>query len=146
VSPANKSRVVFDTNAVLSALLFTHGRLSWLVAHWQSAACIPIVSHATAEELMRTLAYPKFKLSAEQQLEVLAGYIPFCEAVEITKLCPILCRDANDQTFLNLAHCAKAAVLVTGDDDLLALVGQTAFVIETPEAYRLRITSTAPHS
>jgi putative PIN family toxin of toxin-antitoxin system len=146
VSPANNARVVFDTNAVLSALLFPRGRLSWLVGHWQAGDCVAVISHATVEELMRTLAYPKFKLSAEQQLEVLAGYIPFCEAVEITELCPILCRDANDQAFLNLAHCAEAAILVTGDDDLLALAGQAAFVIETPEAYRLRITSTAPHS
>jgi predicted nucleic acid-binding protein len=30
-------------------------------------------------------------------------------------------------------------MLVTGDKDLLALAGQTAFVIETPEEYRRRI-------
>ncbi len=28
-------RVVFDTNTVISALLF-RGRMAWLVAHWQS--------------------------------------------------------------------------------------------------------------
>jgi len=32
VSAAAKARIVLDTNAVLSALLFTHGRLNWLVA------------------------------------------------------------------------------------------------------------------
>ena len=69
MSAAAKARAVFDTNAVLSALLFTYGRLSWLVGHWQARACVPLISRTTAEELTRILAYPKFRLSAgEAQL------------------------------------------------------------------------------
>ena len=44
----------------------------------------------------------------------------------------------KDQLFLDLAQSGKADILVTGDDDLLALAGQTVFVIETPEEYRRR--------
>jgi putative PIN family toxin of toxin-antitoxin system len=139
VSAAAKARVVFDTNVVLSALLFTHGRLSWLVGHWEAGDCVPLISRVAAEELTRILAYPKFRLTADEQLEALASYIPYCEAVEIVKSCPVLCRDAQDQPFLDLAHSGKADVLVTGDEDLLALAGQTAFVIETPEDYRRRV-------
>jgi putative PIN family toxin of toxin-antitoxin system len=142
VSAAAKARVVFDTNAVLSALLFTHGRLSWLVGHWQAGNCVPLISHATAEELTRILAYPKFRLTADEQLEALANYIPYCEAVGIAKSCPVLCRDPKDQPLLDLAQSGKADVLVTGDEDLLALASQTAFVIETPEEYRRRISGT----
>jgi predicted nucleic acid-binding protein len=50
--------------------------------------------------------------------------------------CPCLCRDRGDQPFLDLAQSGQADVLVSGDRDLLALVEQTRFVIETPEAYR----------
>jgi putative PIN family toxin of toxin-antitoxin system len=139
VSAAAKARVVFDTNVVLSALLFTHGRLSWLVGHWEAGDCVPLISRVAAEELTRILAYPKFRLTADEQLEALASYIPYCEAVEIVKSCPVLCRDAKDQPFLDLAHSGKADVLVTGDEDLLVLTGQTAFIIETPEAYRVRV-------
>ena len=139
MSAAAKARVVFDTNVVLSALLFTHGRLSWLVGHWQAGNCVPLVSRATAAELTRILGYLKFQLSADEQLEALGGYIPFCEAVDIANPCPVLCHDAKDQPFLDLAQSGKADLLVTGDDDLLALAGQTAFLIETPEAYRRRI-------
>jgi putative PIN family toxin of toxin-antitoxin system len=139
VSTAAKARVVFDTNVVLSALLFTRGRLSWLVRHWQARDCEPLVSHETAAELTRILAYPKFQLTAEEQLEALASYIPFCEAVEVAKSCSVLCRDATDQALLDLAHSGRADILVTGDRDLLALTGQTAFVIETPDVYRQRI-------
>jgi putative PIN family toxin of toxin-antitoxin system len=142
VSAAAKSRVVFDTNVVLSALLFTHGRLSWLVGHWQTGDCLPLVSRTTAAELAIILAYPKFRLSAEEQLEALANYVTFCEVVEIAKSCPVLCRDPKDQPFLDLAHCGKADLLVTGDEDLLVLAGKAVFVIETAEVYRLRISRT----
>ena len=129
-------RVVFDTNVVLSALLFTRGRLSWLVGHWQAGNCVPLVSRATAQGLNKILGSRKFQLTVDEQLEALCNYIPFCEVTEIAKPCPAVCRDARDQIFLDLAHCGKADVLVTGDDDLLVLAGQTAFMIETPEAYR----------
>lgn len=138
MSAAPKARVVFDTNAVLSALLFTQGRLRWVVGHWQAGNCVPLISRTTAAELARILAYTKFRLTAIEQLEALSEYIPFCEEVEVVQSCPVLCRDAKDQPFLDLAHSGKADVLVTGDEDLLALAGQTAFVIETPEAYQRR--------
>ena len=139
MSAAAKARVVFDTNVVLSALLFTNGRLSWLVGHWQGGNCIPLLSRSTAEELTRILAYPKFQLTVGEQLEALANYIPYCEAVEIAKSCPVLCRDPKDQPLLDLAQSGRADVLVTGDEELLALAGQTEFVIETPEVYRSRM-------
>lgn len=138
MSATVKARVVFDTNVVLSALLFTHGRLSWLVNHWRAGHCVPLVSRATAAELQRILAYRKFQLTAEEQLEALGGYIPYCDVVEIVKSCLILCRDEKDQPFLDLAQSGKADLLVTGDADRLTLVGQTSFLIETPEAYRQR--------
>jgi putative PIN family toxin of toxin-antitoxin system len=135
-------RVVFDTNVVLSAVLFRHGRLSWLVNHWREGNCAPLISNATAAELTRILAYSRFQLSADEQLEALGGYIPFCEAVEIVKPCPILCRDAKDQPFLDLAYSSKANLLVSGDDDLLALTGLASFIIESPESYRRRVAGT----
>ncbi len=88
---------------------------------------------------MRILAYPKFRLTADEQLEALDGYIPFCEAVEIADSCPVLCRDAKDQPFIDLAQIGKAGILVTGDEDLLGLAGQTSFLIERPEEYRRRV-------
>ncbi len=135
-------RVVFDTNVVLSALLFSSGRLSWLRSHWSEGNCIPLISRSSASELARVLQYPKFHLSLEDRLELLADYLPFCETVEIIQSCPLTCRDANDQLYLDLAQSGKAELLVTGDQDLLALARKTAFHIETPEAYRKRIQET----
>ena len=132
-------RAVFDTNTVVSALLFSNGRLAWLRSHWREGGSVPLISRATAAELTRVLGYPKFRLSPEDRLELLGDYLPYCETVEPAERCPAVCRDANDQPLLDLAQSGKADLLVTGDEDLLALAGQTTFLIETPEAYRRSI-------
>ena len=138
-------RVVFDTNVVLSALLFPAGRLAWLRTHWREGGAVPLISPATARELTRVLAYSKFRLSEQYRMELLAMYIPYCESLNPVDKCLIECRDAKDQPLLDLAQSGKAGLLVTGDEDLLTLAGQTAFVIETPEEYRRRISSTEPN-
>ena len=132
-------RVVFDSSTVVSALLFARGRLAWLRAHWQTGRCVPLIAAATAAELTRVLAYPKFKLSTEAQHELLGDYLPYCVTVAKLRACTLRCRDATDQPFLDLAHSGRAEVLVSSDDDLLSLAGRTAFAIETPAAYRRRI-------
>jgi putative PIN family toxin of toxin-antitoxin system len=130
--------VVFDTNTVVSALLFANGRLAWLRTRWRDGSCIPLTSKAAAAELNRVLSYPKFQLSQEDRFELLADYLPYCELVEVATKCPVICRDIKDQHFLDLALSGGAHFLVSGDQDLLVLAGQTAFLIETPEAYRSR--------
>lgn len=119
-------RAVIDTNLVLSALVFAHGRLSPLRRAWQDGLCQPLVSSATAAELIRVLAYPKFKLSTEDRRELLADYLPYCTTVRMPTRLPATpdCRDKFDLPFLQLAVTGKADYLVTGDQDLLNLADQ----------------------
>jgi len=138
VSPQPIRCVVFDTNVAVSALLFPVGRLAWLRQHWREGGAVPLISPTTARELARVLGFAKFRLSEQYRMEALALYLPYCESLDPADTCPIECRDAKDQALLDLAHCGKADALVTGDKDLLALAGQTAFVIETAEDYRRR--------
>ncbi|MFQ5518388.1 MAG: putative toxin-antitoxin system toxin component, PIN family, partial [Mariprofundus sp.] len=70
-------RLVFDTNSVVSALLFEQGRLAWLRLFWQQEEHRPLASRATIQELIRVLAYPKFKLGEQQIQALLADYLPF---------------------------------------------------------------------
>lgn len=130
-------RVVIDTNLVLSALVFAHGRLTPLRAAWQSGQILPLVSRTTAAELMRVLAYPKFRLTSDEQQELLADYLPCCETVAIPNPPPATpqCRDIFDLPFLQLAMTGKADALVTGDGDLLALSGTIACPIITAEQF-----------
>lgn len=131
-------RVVFDTNTVLSALLFPSGRLAWLRDHWREGDCVPLVCRETVTELLRVLEYPKFGLTPDERHDLLADYLPYTEALSPSGQCPVSCRDANDQMLLDLAHSGHADVLVSGDRDLLVLTCRPAFAIESPETYRSR--------
>jgi putative PIN family toxin of toxin-antitoxin system len=130
-------RVILDTNVVLSALVFANGRLAAVRNAWHSGLCAPLVSRATAAELMWTLAYPKFRLTLEEQRELLADYLPYCTTVRMPAKPPKTpaCRDPADVPFLQLALAGKAEHLVTGDRDLLALANRFSCAIMKPEAW-----------
>ena len=140
-STASPPVVVLDTNLVLSALVFASGRLAPLRSAWQTGRCIPLVSQATASELMRVLGYPTFKLSAADREELLADYLPYCRSVRIPARLPKLpvCRGANDQMFIELAAVGKADWLVTGDKELLVMAAELNRSIVTAEAFFLRL-------
>lgn len=116
-------RVVLDTNIVLSALLFSSGRLTWARYAWQRQELVPLVCRDTVNELLRVLTYPKFKLSAEEQQSLLGDFLPYAEVVTLPGVWPDLpvCRDEKDQVFLALANVGNADALVTGDNDMLAM-------------------------
>ena len=132
-----RSRVVLDTNIVLSALVFADGRLAPLRLAWQQARCHPLVSAVTTAELMRALAYPKFRLATEEQRELLADYLPYCTTVRMPATLPRTpeCRDPCDVPFLQLAVAGKADYLVTGDRDLLALAGRFSHPIISADQF-----------
>jgi uncharacterized protein len=71
-------RVVLDTNCLISALLFSKGKLSWLRDAWQRERFTPLASRDTVEELIRVLAYPKFKLNKDELEILLADFLLFC--------------------------------------------------------------------
>jgi len=115
-------RAVLDTNVLVSALLFEKGRLSWLRPCWQQGQITPVLAEPTARELLRVLAYPKFRLQAADRERLLEDLLPWCESWMV----PIpnssyRVRDPHDQVFLDLALAAGTPVLVSGDADLLAL-------------------------
>jgi len=119
-------RVVLDTNCLISALLFSNGKLSWLRDAWQSKRFIPLVSRDTVEELIRVFAYPKFQLNKIEQEILLADFLPYAETVQIAEIpsgLPTL-RDPDDVMFITLAVTAKAEALISGDKDIHAVKHQ----------------------
>ena len=135
-------RVVIDTNLVLSALVFAGDRLKPLRLAWQDQRVLPLVSRATVAELIRALAYPKFKLAAHEQEELLADYLPYCKTVRIPAPAPATppCRDAFDVPFLELALTGKTEALVSGDKYLLSLAGSLACPILSADQFLRKFT------
>ena len=77
------SRVVLDTNVVVSALLCHGGALAWLRGTWRSGQILPLASREITAELIRVLACPKFALSDGEQRDLLDDYLPFCGSVAV---------------------------------------------------------------
>jgi len=97
----------------------------------------PLASQETAQEFLRVLAYPKFKLTEQQIHSFASRYLPYVERIELVSELVIFlkCRDVNDQKFIRLSVAGKADILVTGDGDLLTLSKQAGFAILTPAEY-----------
>ena len=134
-------RVVLDTNVAISALVFERGSLSWMRSRWQQGAFTPLVDSECAAELLRALAYPKFRLGRAEVESLLEDYLPYCEIVAPSEDPPPrlpAIRDKDDTKFLLVAHRADAHALVTGDRGLLAVAGSMKFAIESPADFKRR--------
>jgi putative PIN family toxin of toxin-antitoxin system len=114
-------RVVLDTNCLVSALLFKSGRLVVLRYAWQHGVIQPIVCKETVAELIRVLAYPKFRLARADIYILLAEFLPFAETWRVKHpAAPVPgLSDPADAVFIHLAKQSQADMLVSGDAHLL---------------------------
>jgi putative PIN family toxin of toxin-antitoxin system len=128
-------RVVLDTNAVVSALLFS-GVSSKLVSLWQNGLITPLLSRAILDEYLRVLSYPKFELSEEEIKELIQEEIlPFAEVVRPKRRLRVLRRDPSDNKFLECAVAGKASVIISGDKGLLSLGRYRRVRIQSPAQF-----------
>ncbi|MDE2773307.1 MAG: putative toxin-antitoxin system toxin component, PIN family [Gemmatimonadota bacterium] len=134
-------RAVLDANVVVSALVLYSGVLSWLRGSWRRRDIRPLVSRETTAELIRVLAYPKFRLSADDRGDLLDDYLPCCETVGVPVAPPATpeCRDPFDRPFLELALAGRADALVSSDADILAHADAFAVPILSPAVFRRRL-------
>ncbi len=137
-------RIVLDTNVCLDLFVFRDPRWTLLHAALKSGAVEALTRDDCRMEWNIVLHYPHLKLDDDARLQVTAEFdalircnsIPALEA-EAAKL-PI-CKDRDDQKFLELSRDIKADVLITKDKALLKLARKTRrdglFAIMTPEAW-----------
>jgi hypothetical protein len=97
---------------------------------------ILLASQTTLSEIEEVLLRDKFGrwLSMETRRNFLASYR---QAVQLISIVSEIrdCRDPNDNKFLELAIDGQADVILTGDDDLLALDAFRGVRILTPRAF-----------
>src|SRR5690242_5974726 len=114
-----RERVVADTNVLISRLLLPQSVAAKAVRKIVDEGDL-LVSQATLEELADVLSRPKFDpyIDLEDRQEFFRVLNRIVERVPITY--PIkACRDPKDDKFLEVAVNGEAAVIVTGDKDLL---------------------------
>lgn len=112
---ATIDRVVIDPAWVLRALLQSHGEALALRRAWQQGLLRPLVSPELAATLMRALAYPQLGLSAAQQQELLADFLPYAEVVKPVRGTRIAAVSAEVQALVDLALQGGASTLLCDD-------------------------------
>ncbi|MFG6447738.1 PIN domain nuclease [Roseateles sp. BYS180W] len=110
-------RVAWDVALVLRALLCTDSVAQRLRQSWQHRHCVPLVQASHAQRLIRALAYPGWGLSATQQQELLADFLPYAEVVN-TQVTPRAGLDPAQAELLALALQGEADCWVSNDADL----------------------------
>ena len=130
-------RAVLDTNVILSALLFG-GRLERLHRAWRAGRLRLVMSRETTDELLRVMAYPKFRLThAEITFLFDTELLPFADVIVLpaSNSKQRWSRDSEDDKFIRCAKAGKCARLITGDDDLLSLKRVGKVVILSPAEF-----------
>jgi len=114
-------RYVFDTNVIISALLFENGKpaqaLRYALANGEVLLSLDLL-----EELNEVLGRERFNryLTSEEREDFLEALIERAVLVEITENVQE-CRDPKDDKVLELALNGEAQYIISGDRDLLVL-------------------------
>lgn len=114
-------RLVLDTSVLVSYLFWKDSPVREVVRNALHYSKI-LRSTETFAELSEVVMRPKFDsyLSTVERELFLASYYDTSRHVLITERINA-CRDPKDNKFLELAVCGQAAIILTGDKDLLAL-------------------------
>jgi uncharacterized protein len=132
-------RLVIDTNIFVSAAL---KETSWpaQTLRWIGKYGGLLKSTLTEQEIYAVLKRPRFAGKIEPGFhEQVRRILTAAELITITERISI-CRDPADDKFLELAVNGWADVIVSGDDDLLALDTFRDIPIITPAAFvRVRL-------
>lgn len=117
-------RAVIDTNVLVSGL-FWHGAPHALLEQVRAGTLTLASSPALLAELEDVIGRAKFDaiLASTQtsRERTLAELRQLAEIIEPPRLPQSVCRDPDDDHALALALAARADLLVSGDEDLLAL-------------------------
>jgi putative PIN family toxin of toxin-antitoxin system len=118
---SNLVRYVFDTNVIISALLFENSKPAQAFQYALANGEV-LLSLDLLEELNEVLGRKKFNkyVTDEEREEFLEALIERAVLIEIVENVQE-CRDPKDDKVLELALNGEAQYIITGDQDLLVL-------------------------
>jgi putative PIN family toxin of toxin-antitoxin system len=134
-------RAVLDPNILIAALLSSSGAPAHIVSLWVAGEFELVVSEALVAELERALAYPKVrKRVTEDEVRALVELLRRgAKLADDPEAAARRSSDRGDDYLLALAE-QERAVLVSGDQHLLALAGELPIL--TARAFLNRLAET----
>mgnify|MGYP001609976202 FL=1 len=112
-------KVVFDTNIFISGLMWRGAPYRCLLASLAGLVEL-VVSPPILDELRRTLS-TKFGFTDEEVEQVMSAVRESASLVEIRGELKVVADDPEDDKFIETAHVAGAAYVVSGDRHLLSV-------------------------
>lgn len=136
------TRLVLDTNVVVSGVLSPHGPCAALLAAVLNGSADLVLDARIFDEYREILARPKFDLSPGAVKSLLQGLQDLSEWILPPPLSPALLPDPDDLPFLELALAADA-LLVTGNLRHFPETARQGAVVLDPAAALVRVTASS---
>ena len=123
--------IVLDTNIVLDIWVYLDPATPALLEALTSKRVDWVATQAMRDELERVLTYPHIVLRMQKgglvAEDVLAQFDRYVRLVLVADRAPYVCKDADDQKFIDLA-CAYSCRLVSKDKAVLTMRNRLARV------------------
>ena len=121
--------IVLDTNIVLDLWLYLDPATPTLLEALTAKRVDWVATQTMRDELERVLTYPHIVLRMQRgglvAVDVLAQFDRFTRLVPVADRAPYVCKDVDDQKFIDLA-CAYFCLLVSKDKAMLTMRNRLA--------------------
>jgi putative PIN family toxin of toxin-antitoxin system len=137
------NRIVLDTNVCIDLFVFRDPRWERLLHAVEKREVEAVTRKDCRNEWLLVLNYPHFPLDETSRTQARSRFDALIHSLEVVQpsqgiILPV-CKDREDQKFLELALQAEASTLITKDKALLKLAKRLTrnglFSVLTPEAW-----------
>lgn len=113
-------KVVLDTNLLVSGI-FWGGTPLQVLERWRLGKIHVLATESILEEYLRVIENISVKVRRPDLFLAWSALLPMRLDLILVKKSFRLCRDPDDNKFIDCAVAGKAEYIVSGDDDLLSL-------------------------
>jgi putative PIN family toxin of toxin-antitoxin system len=118
-----KPRLVLDTNVILDLLVFKDPAIEPIRLALDTKQVDAVRTPSSMAELIDVIGRPAFKLSQEDQANIVQAWESRSRLIENSTIepAPFTCRDPDDQVFIDMAYSIRPAFLLSKDLRVLEL-------------------------
>lgn len=135
-------RAVIDTNILIRALIKPQGAVGPVLTALRDSRYTLLYAPELLDELIEKLSLSRIRMKYHvetEQIEALLGIVALRGEMVTPRRRIKVCRDPDDDMFIEVALEGNAGFVVTGDNDLLSLKAYEAVRFVTPRDFLDRL-------